>query len=316
MFPPAPTDLFFAQWYKRYGKSTLVKCKGDGEIATCGSEEFAKGLEKIGEDERGMIQVKCLGPECIYQKSNECARMASLQVILPDLKGMGIWQINTGSYNSIVNVNSAIDWLRGLCGRYAMIPVTLMRVETEIAYEGKKSKHYILAVDQNSFSIGDIQQWAALKTVERALIPAPDESKDALFYDANGVKTAELPAPEEPKNEEKPVSPTVEPEKTAQDGQQEAPKEQQGITGQAVSAQTAPAAPAQPKGGLTDMFDKDQASRKKLSDLIKAIKGIKKPYVKEYLGKLKAEGHIEQLIEPHKQELREWCRSYLLGAAK
>jgi len=187
MFPPVSPELFFAQWFKRYGKSTLVKCKGDNEIATT-TEEFAEGLEKVGEDDRGFIQVKCLGPECSYQKNNQCSRMASLQVILPELKGMGIWQINTGSFNSIVNINSALDWLKGLCGRYAMLPVTLMRVETDIPYEGKRSKHYILQVDQQTFSIGDIQQFAAVNTVERALIPAPDESKDTLFYDKNGKK--------------------------------------------------------------------------------------------------------------------------------
>lgn len=202
MFPPAAPELFFAQWYKRYGVSTLVKCKGDGEIATS-TPDFAKGLEKIGEDERGFIQVKCLGPECPYQKGDkpQCSRMASLQIILPDLVGMGVWQINTGSYNSIVNMNSAIDWLRGLCGRYAMIPITLMRVETDIQYEGRKTKHYILQVDQQSFSIGDIQKFVAATPVERALITAPDESKDALFYDKNGQKPA--PLPEKPQEEEK-----------------------------------------------------------------------------------------------------------------
>ncbi len=190
MFPPVPEELFFAQWYKRYGSSTLVKCKGDGEVATT-SPDFSKGLEKIGEDERGFIQVKCLGPECPHQKKNECGRMASLQVILPDIKGMGVWQINTGSYNSIVNMNSAIEWLKGLCGRFAMIPVTLMRVPQDIQYEGKKSKHYILQVDQQHFSIGDIQK-LALVPIVRSMITGPDESKDTMFYDAAGQKPAQI----------------------------------------------------------------------------------------------------------------------------
>jgi hypothetical protein len=204
MFPPAAPEIFFAQFFKRYGKSTLLQCKGDGEIAIT-TEEFAKGLEKIGEDERGFWQVKCLGPECPYQLGNnefcpkapQCARMAALQVILPDIKGLGIWQIATGSYNSIVNINSALDWLKGLTGRFAMLPVTLMRVPTEIAYEGKKSKHYILQIDTKDVSIGDIQKFASLKSIQTALIPGPDESKDTLFYDKNGLKPA-LEAPEEP----------------------------------------------------------------------------------------------------------------------
>ncbi len=198
MFPPVLPELFFQQFYKRYGKSTLVKCKGDGEIATT-TEEFGKGLERIDEDDRGFIQVRCKGPACPYQlgdndvcKKPECSRMAMLQIILPELPGMGIWQINTGSYNSIVNINSAIEWLKGLCGRYAMIPITLMRVPEDIQYEGNKTKHYILHVDQKAFSIGDIQK-LALIAPERAMLPAPDESKDTLFYDNDGKKPLELP---------------------------------------------------------------------------------------------------------------------------
>lgn len=181
MFPPAAPEVFFAQWYKRYGKSTLVKCKGDGEVATCALPEFAEGLTQIGETDQGMIKVRCDGMECPFYKENQCNRMATLQVILPEISGIGVWQINTSSWNSIVNMNSAVDWLKGLCGRYYMIPIILMRVETEIQYEGKKSKHYILQIDQN-ISLMDIQRMA-LKPAEMITLPAPDEEKDELFYD-------------------------------------------------------------------------------------------------------------------------------------
>lgn len=219
MFPPASPEIFFQQWYKRYGISTLVKCKGDGENAST-TEDFAKGLEKIGEDDRGFWQVKCLGPECIYQKSGECGRMAALQVILPKITGLGIWQINTGSYNSIVNINSALDWLRGLCGRFAMIPVKLLRVETDTQYiqgkETKRGKHFILQIDQQQFSIEDIQRFAVNRPIERALLPNVDESKDSLFFDKDGKRPA-LPAPEEIKKSD----PAVEGPKTSS----QAPKE-------------------------------------------------------------------------------------------
>jgi len=228
MFPPAAPELFFSQWYKRYGKSTLVKCKGDGETATT-TQAFADGLEKINEDERGFLVVRCLGPECIYQKRNECGRMASLQVILPDLKGLGVWQINTGSYNSIVNINSAIDYLKGLTGRYAMLPITLMRVPTDIQHEGKRSKHYILQVDTQSISIGDIQKFVATRPIETALIPEADETKDALFYDEGGqaekkLLEGQVPGPDplaEPdlpkKAENKPATPFSENNKSKPD---------------------------------------------------------------------------------------------------
>ena len=49
MFPVPDDETFFPQFYKRYGSSTSLQCKGDGETATCATEEFTKDLEKIGE---------------------------------------------------------------------------------------------------------------------------------------------------------------------------------------------------------------------------------------------------------------------------
>ncbi len=295
MFPPAAPEIFFAQWYKRYGKSTLVKCKGDGETATT-SPEFAEGLEQIGEDERGFIQVKCLGPECKYQESKECSRMAALQVILPEIEGIGVWQINTGSYNSIVNINSAIDWLKGLCGRYAMIPVTLMRQPTDTSYkdgkERKRSKHYILNIDTQDVSIGTIQKFVSVTPVERALIPGPDESKDALFHPENVVDVEEkdvLPAPVE-KEQKKEASSS---------SQSDVHDEGKGKgTGK--------------KGPILSMFDNSKESQKVMNDLIKGIQTIKtKQGVKDYCEKFKKDGYIDKLIEPHKNELREWVKDYM-----
>ena len=181
MYPPADKDIFFQQWYKRYGSSTLLKCKGDGEEATCALPEFAQGLKILGQDPMNLTRVECLGQDCIYQKSRECSRVGSLQVLLPDLDAIGVWQIDTGSYNSIVNINSSFEWLAGLCGRYQMIPISLVRVPTDISHTGpdgkqSKGKHYVLQIDMQA-SLAKLQR-AALVAPERtaiAALPAPEE---------------------------------------------------------------------------------------------------------------------------------------------
>lgn len=307
MFPPASPELFFAQWYKRYGKGALLKCKGDGEVAET-MPEFAEGLEKIAETERGFLQVVCKGPECPYQISKECGRMASLQVILPELSGIGVWQINTGSYNSIVNINSAIEWLTGLCGRYAMIPIKLMRQAQDIAYEGKRSKHYVLAIDQN-ISIGEIQKFVSLTPVEKALIPAPDEKKDEQFYDENGKKP-ELPAPDEGNEAlEGPTSDDLEKPHTT--GGASSIVE----TGPAPATKTADLGDvSKPKGPMMRSFDENQKIRKVFTDLQAGIKSCKtRQGVKEYCEKLKADGYIDKLTEDLKDELRVWVGAYMKG---
>ena len=202
MFPPVSPDIFNQQWFKRYGKTTLLKCKGDNETATCALPEFAEGLEVIGVNEMGLTQVKCRGPECPYQKDKSCHRIGTLQILLPDLPCIGVFQINTGSWNSIVNLNSSLDWLMGLCGRHSMIPLTLRRMPQDIMYEGKRSKHYIMQIDVENVSISQLQK-TALVAPEKSLVevlPAPDEGKDELLY--SGVVEGEngeverIPKPE------------------------------------------------------------------------------------------------------------------------
>jgi len=213
MFPPAKPELFFAQWYKRYGKSTLKKCIGDGETATCATEEFAQGLEVIGKNDFGQPVVKCAGLHCVHQTKAkaDCRRLASLQVLLPDLTGIGVWQINTSSSNSIRNINSAIEWLQGICGRFYMLPLTLMRVKTDIEYEGKRSVHYCLQIDQKDVKLEKLQLMAQTPG-DKILLPPPDQAKDQLFYaDAEDAKTEDKVEPETQPGPAKAKEPAKEP---------------------------------------------------------------------------------------------------------
>jgi len=196
MFPVANPDVYFPQFYKRYGSSTALKCKGNGETAVCATEEFAAGLEKIKTDEPG-IGVKCKGKECIYY-GKECSEVGVLQVLLPDLPGAGVWQIATGSYNSIVNLNSCIDYIASACGRAHMIPLTLERREQEIAHDGKKTKHYILHINMD-FRLADLQKWALIEPTRMLLeLPAPETEKEDILFKENA--TVDI-VPEPPKKE-------------------------------------------------------------------------------------------------------------------
>lgn len=193
MFPPVSPDIFFQNFNKRYG-TNLLQCKGDSETAKCSLPEYAKGLEVIGTDAMGLTEVVCRGKECPYQKGDEklgikagsCKRIGTLQIILPEIDALGVWQITTSSFNSIVNLNSALDWLTGICGRYSMIPVNLVRIPTETAYiqdgKQKKSTHYCMQIDLN-VSISEIQKLAMISPTQSMIaLPPPDESPDPLLY--------------------------------------------------------------------------------------------------------------------------------------
>ena len=131
MLPMENTENFFPQWFKRYGQSKGLICKGDGESAT--------RINEKGE----MEEIACLGPECPYTKDRveklktetgktlnithhkECKAIGSLQVILPKVEGLGVYQIDTSSVNSIINLNSCIEMIRGMVGRVSWIPLIL-----------------------------------------------------------------------------------------------------------------------------------------------------------------------------------------------
>jgi len=185
MLPVGNLDVVFPQFYKRYGKSTLLQCKGDGVEAICSNEEFTKNLEIIGKSELGLPKVKCLGPDCPYQKNNQCSRVGTLQVLLPELPGAGVWQITTGSVNSIMNLNSCLEYVKAVAGRFHMIPLTLERREQEIQYEGKKSKHYILHINMQ-IKLSELQKLANIDATKILLeLPEPEESKEDILFQEN-----------------------------------------------------------------------------------------------------------------------------------
>jgi len=206
MFPVENKDVFFQQWYKSYGFN-LLKCKGDGEIALTWDE-----------DKGGMKEIPC---PCEKLESGTCRRIGILQFLLPDVKGAGVWQISTSSRNSIIDINSSVDYIRSICGRVRMIPLVLKRVETKIQRvengKPKTGKHYTLQIDVDNVSLRQLQQSAQIEP-EKVLLPMPDEDKDELFYPPKGFK------PDEDKTEDKKEA-TVEGKIDEVMGQEESEKE-------------------------------------------------------------------------------------------
>lgn len=194
MFPVADREQIFPQYWKRYGKSSGLKCKGDGEVATCMSEEFAKGLKQIGDSE-GLPMVECLGEECPYAQKNECSRMATLQVLLYEMPGAGVWQMTTGSINSIININSALDWIEAMAGRCHMIPLMLQRVPTQIQHEEKSRTHYPLNIDMN-VELKQLLGWANVDA-SKVLIQLPEISGDQedVVFQTTPEQAVHEPAP-------------------------------------------------------------------------------------------------------------------------
>jgi hypothetical protein len=199
MFPMSERESIFPQYYKRYGASSGLKCKGDGETAVCMSQEFTQGLSVIGERE-GMPEVVCLGENCAYQQSKppQCGRCATLQVLLPELPGAGVWQITTGSFYSIVNLNSSMDYIEAMAGRLHMIPLTLLRAPQNIQKDGKSRTHFPMNIDM-AVSLKELMKWAQVDETKVLLeLPAPAKELEDLTLENTPEEIIHDPEPSAP----------------------------------------------------------------------------------------------------------------------
>lgn len=131
MFPVNNIDIVFPQALKWYGDQKGLKCIGNGQIAY-----------RLDEQSGEMIEREC---PCEIL-NNGCALRAHLLVILPRVSMGGVYQIDCGSINSVIDINSGLEYVEGLIGRFAMVPLKLKRVPKEIPYEGQKRIHYPLQV--------------------------------------------------------------------------------------------------------------------------------------------------------------------------
>jgi len=177
MLPLGDSDVVFPQWYKRYGSTTLLKCKGDGETANCGSKEFAEGLEILNE-ENGGIAVRCDGKECRYFEAKQCAAVGTLNVLLYEMEGAGVWQISTGSINSIINLNSGMQFLQAAAGRFHMLPLILERRPQEMQRDGGKATHYPLHLNVEK-SLAEMQAFAQIDA-EKVFLELPVADEEAV----------------------------------------------------------------------------------------------------------------------------------------
>ena len=135
IFPVNDLEQIFPQYMKKYGKVGL-HCKGDGETGTAMID---------GE----MVERTC-DPDDPWCKG--CQPKGTLSYIVPKVSSMRVYQTTTGGWNSIVNINSSFDMIRGMTGgKIAFIPLKLKIEPHEgtIITDGKKFKKtvFVLQVD-------------------------------------------------------------------------------------------------------------------------------------------------------------------------
>ena len=181
MFPLEDENQFAPQFLKCYSRSQGLVCKGDGATAWRKADIETGNVASGKTVEWDWKEVPCNMQDCPEYLSKKCRRVMSLMFLLPKVEGLGCWQIDTSSFNSIVNINSMVKLLRGILGRCSMIPLTLVLRPRDVSPKGEKKKTvHVMDIKQN-IKLSSLAQIAQLPPGKVLMPEVSDEAPTDLF---------------------------------------------------------------------------------------------------------------------------------------
>ncbi|MDI6825475.1 MAG: hypothetical protein QME87_14175, partial [Bacillota bacterium] len=163
MIPVDDEDTFAPYWLKRYGGMSLI-CRGDGETATVdlawlqgqGREEYpvawddrgpvdtvtGERLEvEAGPKGRAWVRIACPYEKCPHYQKKLCREVFIFSVILPRVNMMGVYSLDSSSWNSFNDLLNSLELLReaqrrrGGPGDVSFIPMTLKVNLKKVGFE-------------------------------------------------------------------------------------------------------------------------------------------------------------------------------------
>jgi len=209
MFPTEKADEFAQQWLRCYSFTQGLICKGDGSAAIRKIDVETGDIARHTTEEWVFKQWGCDPDTCEQNLEKQCRRVMNLLFFMPEVPGFGVWQLDTTSFYSIVNINSCVDLIRRICGRIAFIPLTLSLEPLEVTPPGiKKKTVHILAI-RSDVKLADIQKLGRVPP-ERIMLPEleEEEAPEDLYPEQKLIeaepKAAKERAPVAPEEEKTP----------------------------------------------------------------------------------------------------------------
>ncbi len=179
MFPTERAEDFAQQWLRCYSLTQGLICKGDG-VKAVRKVDAATGEIASHTTEKWVRQDWGCEPEkCKQYSEKQCRQVMNLLFLMPEVPGIGVWQLDTTSFYSIVNINSclAVDGLiRRLCGRISFIPLVLSLEPQIVEPEGIKKKTVNILNIRSEAKLIEIQKMGRIPP-ERILLPELDEDE-------------------------------------------------------------------------------------------------------------------------------------------
>jgi hypothetical protein len=165
VFPSDDPVAFWWESYRKYGSGTGLVCHGNGAQAI---------VEATGES----IECPC---SCAEGDRPTCKPVGSLSLFLYDVPALGVFQIDTGSLNSIKNIRWFLAALPGLTGgQYKGIPFRVKVEPFQAMHDGKASTAYAWKMDLLPGMKPTDLRMAAQEAVESFLLPPSMASQPLL----------------------------------------------------------------------------------------------------------------------------------------
>jgi len=183
MFPTEDPNQFAQQWLRRYSLTQGLVCIGDGMTARR-KIDLATGAtaDRNTKDWEWKEGLTCDPQECPEYMSKHCRRVMNLQFLIPECEGLGVWQVDSSSFYSILNINSMIRLLKATIGRCSMIPLTLALGPIEVTPPGQTKKVVHVMHIKKNIKLADLARLAQLPAAQ-ILLPEPEtaEPPEDLF---------------------------------------------------------------------------------------------------------------------------------------
>lgn len=197
LFPVDDPNQFAQQWLRAYSRTFGLVCIGDGVNAKRKIDTTTGALVSSQSKTWEWHEVTCDAQECAEYQNKRCRRVMNLQFLLPKVPGLGVYQIDTSSFYSIVNINSMVKMLKGILGRCSMIPLVLALGPIEVSPPGLSKKTVYIMHIKKDVKLAELAQIAQLPPA-KVLIPEPEteEPPEDLFPGSTPTK-AEAPSFEE-----------------------------------------------------------------------------------------------------------------------
>ena len=202
VFPTDNPDDWNDQHWRCYGASWGLTCKGTGEQAQAKIDPSTNTWADKNSKTWEWRQLSKCGEACERAKDGRCKPIMRLSFLLPDVPGLGIWQIDSSSVNSMRNINGMVQLVQQIMGgRVAFFPFILRRHQITVQPREAKAKSvYVLDLRPDGlFTMGQARVLMEVKAALPAgILPEPPEEEVPEDLFPEDAERTEAEGPVEP----------------------------------------------------------------------------------------------------------------------